>query len=164
MNVNLIRMYAAACIALGIAGCDARKGREVDTLQQQWVRVQNDFEVIKLIDSGYGQKALTTYKRLAHHEVVGDQAILRYFSSGDTNSVRTLLNKMLDGWIIQEACHSQYPPFTVLLDSPDRLSFLVNLGTYREKHPNIPFDAEVDKTVAEILQEAQRRGSKKNTD
>ena len=157
MNVKFVRMYAAVCIALAVAGCDTRNEREPDTPQQQWIRVQNDFEVIRLIDSGHDKKASITFKRLADHDVIGDRTILNDLASGKTNNVRATLNKMIDGWIIQEACHSQHPPLTVLLDSPERLRFLANLGVYREEHPNLPFDAEVDKRVAEILVQAQRR-------
>jgi len=164
MNMNFLKSYAAVFIFLGIAGCDAKMERETDIIQQQWMRVQNDFEVIKLIDSGDRQNALVTYKRVFHQDAEADRAIMRFFESGDTNNVRALLNTMVDGWIIQEACHSQHPHLTVLLDSPERLSFLVNLGIYREKYPNLPFDAEVDKTVALILQEAQRRTLKKSAD
>lgn len=164
MNAKHVRMYVTVCFALVITGCDAKKERMPDPLQQQWLQVQNYLEVIKLIDSGHNKEALTTYKRLADQNVVNDQAIFREFSSGDTNNVRVFLNKMIDGWIIQEACHSQHPPLTDLLDNPDRLRFIANLSVYREEHPNLSFDAEVDKRVAEILIEAKRRASKKNTD
>ena len=164
MNATYVNTLSAAYITFLIAACDTKDDRVQDIVQQQWIRVQSDFAVVKLIDSGQGQKALTSFLRGAREKLIGDQAILREFASGNTNNVRVLLNKMIDGWIIQEACHSQHPPLAVLFDSPERLRFLASLGAYREEHPNQSFDPEVDKTVAEILLEARCRILKESTD
>jgi hypothetical protein len=159
MNVKFFRMVLILCLAMGMAGCDARKCREPDPEQQQWARIQNNFEVIRLIDSGKEKDALLTFRKFADPASSVDPSILKYFSEGEANKIRTTLNMIIDGWIIQESCHSQHPPLTVLLDNPDRLRFLANLATYRTDHPNLPFNEEVDKTITEILLAAQQRTS-----
>jgi hypothetical protein len=147
-----------------IGACDAKEDKTLDMVQQQWMRVQSDFEVIKMIDSGQDKNAMTVFSTLAKKETVCDRGILRDFASGRTNNVRTTLDLMINGWIIQEACHSQHPPLTVLLDDPERLQFLGRLAIYRKRYPIQPFDTVVDKTVAEILCEAERRVSESTDD
>jgi hypothetical protein len=164
MNAKLVYMLAGLYVAIGVVACKPKTGSVPDTPKQQCMRVQNDFEVIRLIGSGHGKMALSTFNRLAKQDATGDRIVLSAFASGNTNRVRATLSMMLDAWIISEACHSQHPPLTVLLDNPERLGFLARLGAYREEHPNQSFDAQVDKTVAEILLEARRRLAKNSTD
>lgn len=129
-----------------------------DTIRQQWMRVQTEFVVLKSLDGGDAKTALQRFQTVRITNAITDREIVEELTVGNTNHVRRLLNGSINGWIIQEAGHSQYPALTVLLDNPEKLHFLKELAEYRASHANLPSD-ESDKLVADILKKATDRKS-----
>lgn len=157
--MNTSRPFAIAAAFLfshAAIGEDQSIGHAHEFLRKQWDRVQTEFTMLKLIDSGDSAQAMQQFQavRIAHGAI--DIEIMRAYQAGDTNKLRMWLSLEINSWIIQEAGHSQTPALTVLLDNQDRLQFLKELSSYRKSHANLPADAS-DQLVADVLQAAAKK-------
>jgi hypothetical protein len=129
-------------------------------IRAQWERVQSDLKVVQLLDAKKFEAAGALFARVRTKDAAGDIVVTQYFSERKYAEARDSLNRDIDGWIIQEAGHSQRPALTVLLDNPERLKFLQQLAVHRKKFPPAPPPGRKKpyEVVSEALDKAVARG------
>ena len=155
MKINLlIVMLLATCVAQG-----AEEGPNIAQMARtQWFRVQAEFRIVKHLDARQFSEAQSLFKTIRTANGMGDLAISRLLTEHKYSDARDWVNGDINGWIIEEAGHSQFPALGRLLGVPERLQFLQELAAHRQKFPApTPEGWKSDALVARILVKALER-------
>jgi hypothetical protein len=155
MKLNLlIVVLLATCLAQ-----DAEASPNMaQMVRTKWFRVQAEFRIVKHLDAKQFSEAQSLFNTIRTRNEIRDIAVARLLTDQKYSDARDWVNGDINGWIIQEAGHSQFPALTGLLDVPERLQFLQELAAHRQKFPApTPDGRKSDALVAHILVKAVER-------
>ena len=157
MKAILAILVFASCIA-SAADDDIAKIRQLAT--SQWERVQANFRIVQSLDTQDHKSAVALFAKVRTKDGAVDDIVGRQLLERNYSSARDWLNREVNGWIINEAAHAQYPALSVLFNNPARLKWLQHIAAHRKKFPSTSLSAKKsDALVADILAKAIERNN-----
>jgi hypothetical protein len=157
-------LIALASAMLILASAAAEQDPVRFTVRGDLARAKTYFGIVTNLDNKEYAAAEAKFKAIPSTNGWGGMLYpitAQHLSNQEYAEARDLCSQEIDFWIIDTAADWQVPALTTLLDNPERLRFLQDLATYRQKFPErTEAGRKSGALVADILRKATERKRK----